>query len=77
MKKILFIITIAATTGLFACSNTSNKHTHEDGTEHEGECSHDTSAAPTQETFVVDSADAVHNSDSCAHTHEHGHSHKH
>ena len=79
MKKIFYILSIAAIAGLFACNQSNTKHTHEDGVEHEGESSHDTTATPTQETFVVDSAEAVHHSDSSAHAHdhEHGHSHKH
>ncbi len=77
MKKIFYILSIAAIAGLFACTQSNTKHTHNDGTEHEGDCSHDTSAASAQESFVVDSADAVHHLDSCEHKHEHGHSHKH
>ncbi len=76
MKKIFYILSIAAIAGLFACNQSNNQHTHKDGTVHEGE-THDTAATHTQETFVVDSADAVHHSDSCEHKHEHGHSHKH
>ncbi len=83
MKKIVFILTIAAL--LFSISSCGNKkkkaavgtHTHEDGTVHADDAhSHDSDAKPAQEAFEVKADnDAEHKHEAGDHdteNHEHG-----
>jgi hypothetical protein len=75
MKKLFYFSIMVLF--LAACggnrSDTTNTHTHEDGTEHSQD--HENEAAPsTQESFDVEGSDTIFHDD---HDHDHNHDHDH
>ena len=82
MKKIVFILTIAAF-ALTSCGGEKKKdnvdtHTHEDGTVHTDHTPDlENKAMPAQESFEVE-VDSVHqNAADTVNDHDHGHDHDH
>jgi hypothetical protein len=82
MKNIFFSVAIFAFI-VSSCKpesgNNSDKHVHEDGTEHDNH----SEGKPKQEVFVVDVDSSAKGTDSLPHehdtehSHDHGHKHKH
>lgn len=86
MKKLLVILAIAGFI-FTSCANEKKKestdlHTHEDGTTHRNEeHNHDNTAMPDQESFEVEAdttiSDTVKEVHAHDHDHENGHEHQH